>query len=77
MLMRSCTVSDTAAVRVMGEGWGGGGEGGEERGGGGGGGGGGEGWEERVERKVLGTRGEEGGGILLHEADSVEGVEVT
>ena len=26
MLMRSCTVSDTAAVRVMGEGWGGGGE---------------------------------------------------
>ena len=62
MLMRSCTVSDTAAVRVMGEGWGGGR---------------GEGGEERVERKVLGTRGEEGGGILLHEADSVEGVEVT
>ena len=41
------------------------------------GGGRGEGGEERVERKVLGTRGEEGGGILLHEADSVEGVEVT
>ena len=26
-----------------------------------------------MERKVLGTRGEKGGGILLHEADSVEG----
>lgn len=36
-------------------------------------GGGGEGGEERVERKVLGTRGEKGGGILLHEADIVEG----